>query len=36
MGILDKFGRDHVFGNLADAFDAYRNDPSPRTQSPSS
>jgi len=32
MGTLDKFGRDHVFGNLTDAFDAYRRDPSPRTR----
>jgi high affinity sulfate transporter 1 len=30
MGTLDKFGRDHVFGNLTDAFDAYRADPSGR------
>jgi MFS superfamily sulfate permease-like transporter len=30
MGTLDKFGRDHVFGNLTDAFDAYRQDPSAR------
>jgi MFS superfamily sulfate permease-like transporter len=30
MGVLDRFGRDHVFGNLTDAFDAYRANPSPR------
>ncbi len=29
MGTLDKFGRDHVFGNLTDAFDAFRADPAP-------
>ncbi|MBI1377370.1 MAG: STAS domain-containing protein [Frankiales bacterium] len=29
MGTLDLFGRDHVFGSLADAFAAYRRDPSP-------
>ena len=34
MGTLDKFGREHVFGNLSDAFDAYRADPSPRSASP--
>jgi len=34
MGTLDKFGRDHVFGNLTDAFDAYRLDPSPRSGNP--
>ena len=34
MGTLDKFGRDHVFGNLTDAFDAYRLDPSPRSGTP--
>ncbi len=33
MGTLDKFGRDHVFGNLTDAFDAYRRNPSPRSAS---
>ncbi len=27
-GLLDKFGRDHVFGNLSDVFTAYRKDPS--------
>ena len=27
-GLLDKFGRDHVFGNLSDVFAAYRKDPS--------
>jgi MFS superfamily sulfate permease-like transporter len=31
MGTLDKFGRDHIFGNLSDAFDAYAADPSPRS-----
>ena len=30
-GLLDKFGRSRVFGNLEDAFDAYRADPSPHT-----
>jgi MFS superfamily sulfate permease-like transporter len=30
-GLLDKFGRSRVFGNLQDAFDAYRADPSPHT-----
>jgi MFS superfamily sulfate permease-like transporter len=30
MGTLDKFGREHVFGNLGDVFEAYRRDPSPR------
>jgi MFS superfamily sulfate permease-like transporter len=29
MGTLDKFGREHVFGNLTDAFDAFRADPEP-------
>jgi high affinity sulfate transporter 1 len=28
-GLLDKFGRSRVFGNLEDAFAAYRADPSP-------
>jgi MFS superfamily sulfate permease-like transporter len=32
LGTLDKFGRDHVFGNLSDAFDAFRRDPSPRSE----
>ena len=32
MGTLDKFGRDHVFGNLTDAFDAFRADPGPRVR----
>ena len=31
LGTLDRFGRDHVFGNLEDAFAAFRADPSPRT-----
>ena len=30
-GLLDRFGRSRVFGNLEDAFDAYRADPSPHT-----
>jgi MFS superfamily sulfate permease-like transporter len=30
MGTLDLFGRDHVYGNLTDAFDAFQRDPSPR------
>jgi MFS superfamily sulfate permease-like transporter len=30
MGTLDTFGRDHVYGNLTDAFAAFRRDPSPR------
>ena len=30
MGTMDKFGHDHVFGNLTDAFAAYRADPRPR------
>jgi high affinity sulfate transporter 1 len=30
MGTLDLFGREHVFGNLTDAFDAFTRDPSPR------
>jgi len=30
MGTLDTFGRDHVFGNLTDAFTAYRADPTGR------
>jgi len=34
MGTLDKFGHDHVFGNLTDAFDAYGRDPSPRAAPP--
>lgn len=29
MGTLDLFGREHVFGSLSDAFEAYRRDPSP-------
>lgn len=29
MGTLAKFGHDHVFGNLTDAFTAYEQDPSP-------
>lgn len=35
MGTLAKFGRDHVFGNLVDAFHAYERDPSPREVHPS-
>jgi len=31
MGTLEKFGHDHVFGNLTDAFDAYRANPTPRS-----
>jgi MFS superfamily sulfate permease-like transporter len=31
MGTLAKFGHDHVFGNLADAFTAYERNPSPWT-----
>jgi MFS superfamily sulfate permease-like transporter len=30
LGTLDRFGRDHVFGNLEDAFAAFQADPSPR------
>ena len=30
LGTLDRFGRNHVFGNLEDAFAAFRADPSPR------
>jgi MFS superfamily sulfate permease-like transporter len=34
MGTLEKFGHDHVFGNLTDAFAAYERDPSPRSAPP--